>query len=136
MNVTTDIIPNEKQTIGEATKGAAARLKTAGIEAHLLEARLLSGFAINGGSERVLAERDRLLTPEEASRLQNALSRREAHEPMAHITGQREFWSLMFNVTPETLIPRPDSETMIEAALECIPDKRTTYACPGHRFSE
>lgn len=101
----------------------ARTLQAAGFEAARLEARMLVGYAIGGGPERVLADRDRDLSYGEAKVLQQALCRRRAHEPMAHILGTREFWSLDFKVTPATLIPRPDSETLIEAVLERIADR-------------
>lgn len=48
------------------------------------------------------------------------LSRRMTHEPVAYIIGQQEFWSLVFNVTPDTLVPRPDTETLVEAGLRSL----------------
>lgn len=58
-----------------------------------------------------------------APTLATLLARREAHEPLALILGRREFWSLDFAVSPATLIPRPDSETLIEAAITCFADR-------------
>jgi release factor glutamine methyltransferase len=53
------------------------------------------------------------------------LARRRQGEPVAHLTGQREFWSLMLQVTPDTLIPRPETETLVELALQLIPADAT-----------
>jgi release factor glutamine methyltransferase len=56
--------------------------------------------------------------PDARARFEALIARRRAHEPVAYITGRREFWSLPLLVTPATLIPRPDSETLIEAARQ------------------
>jgi len=53
------------------------------------------------------------------------LARRSAGEPVSHLTGQREFWSLPLQVTPDTLIPRPDTELLVAEALTCLPDADT-----------
>ncbi len=81
---------------------AAARLAAAGIEDPMREARILSAVA-----------------PEKFAA---AIARREKHEPVAYILGRREFWSLDFEVSPAVLIPRPDSETLVEAALKHFKD--------------
>src|SRR3954468_24809346 len=57
------------------------------------------------------------------ARLQELAARRARREPMAHILGRREFWSLSFKVTADTLDPRPDSETLVQAVLDQIPDR-------------
>jgi release factor glutamine methyltransferase len=81
---------------------AAARLAAAGIEDPLREARILLGAS-----------------PE---KFDAAIARREKHEPVAYILGRREFWSLDFEVSPAVLIPRPDSETLVETALKHFKD--------------
>jgi len=91
-----------------------------------LEARLLAGFARGGGPERALADRDEILTDDQAEVLSMALKQRCARAPMAHILGRREFWSLNFTVTPATLTPRPDSETIVETALDHVPREPAT----------
>jgi release factor glutamine methyltransferase len=62
--------------------------------------------------------------PAEMARLVPLLARRQAHEPLALILGRREFWSLEFAVSPATLIPRPESETLIEAAVAGFADRQ------------
>jgi release factor glutamine methyltransferase len=64
----------------------------------------------------------------EAARFESLLRRREAHEPFAYITGQKEFWSLDFKVGPGVLIPRPDTETIVERALALFPDRAAPLA--------
>ncbi|MBI3452360.1 MAG: peptide chain release factor N(5)-glutamine methyltransferase [Rhodospirillales bacterium] len=111
-------------TVGDALRGAGARLRAGGIEAPPLEARLLVAAALAEPAERLIARPERDMPAAAAVRLEEFLGRRLAHEPMAYILGQREFWSLPFAVTPATLIPRPDSETVVAAALAAVPDRR------------
>lgn len=110
-------------TIKKAMADGAAKLEQAGIEQARMEARVLAGFAIGGGPEKVLAEFEREMSTSEFEIFSHALRRRCNHEPMAHITQKREFWSLGFHVSPATLIPRPDSETIIEAVLDQYDDR-------------
>ncbi|HET9147605.1 MAG TPA: peptide chain release factor N(5)-glutamine methyltransferase [Acetobacteraceae bacterium] len=94
----------------------AARLQEAGIETPRREARLILAHALGREPATLGAAGD---VPEDCG-LASA-ERRARHEPLAYITGRREFWSLEFEVSPATLIPRPDSETLIEAALGARP---------------
>jgi release factor glutamine methyltransferase len=64
---------------------------------------------------------DRTLSDEEVQHLEALVTRRRAGEPVAYLTGSREFWSMELAVSPATLIPRPETELLIELALECIP---------------
>ncbi len=98
---------------------AAATLRDAGIENPRLEARLLLAHALGLTQEQLLAGPDQAV-PKNFTAL---LARRVAHEPLAYILGRQEFWSLSFTVSPATLIPRADSETLIEAALAALPDR-------------
>lgn len=117
----------ENQTIiNQALLAGTEALERAGIENPKIEARMLVGLAINGGPEKVVAHGNRQMTQSEYVAFLSALKRRCSNEPMAYITGTREFWSLPFIVTPSTLIPRPDSETLVEAILGHIIDKTNT----------
>lgn len=80
-----------------------------------LDAELLAAHALGISREELILRLPRLVLPETAGAL---LARRLAHEPVAYITGTRDFWTLTLRVTPAVLIPRPDSETLIEAAVE------------------
>jgi len=95
------------------TDGAAI-LRAAGIDNPRLEARLLLASAVGLPVAALLRDPHALAVPAGYPAL---LDRRAAHEPLAYILGRREFWSLDFAVSPATLIPRPESETLIEAAL-------------------
>src|SRR6185312_2356452 len=92
----------------------ASRLRAAGIDNPRLEARLLLAHALGISPAALLCDPHIAARPAGYDAL---LARRAAHEPLAYITGRREFWSLEFAVSPATLIPRADSETLIEAAL-------------------
>ncbi|MSP05572.1 MAG: peptide chain release factor N(5)-glutamine methyltransferase [Acetobacteraceae bacterium] len=98
---------------------AAGMLRATGIANPRWEARLLLAHAFGISREDVLANPDRVV-PENFDAL---LARRVGREPLAFILGEQEFWSLSFAVSPVTLIPRADSETVIEAALVALPDQ-------------
>lgn len=104
-------------TVGALLAGAAARLARVGIGTARLDARLLVGLVLELDAAALLARRDEPVGALDAKRIAEVVGRRERREPMSHILGKREFWSLPFAVTAATLTPRPDSETLIEAAL-------------------
>ena len=102
----------------EALSHAASRLKAAGIEEARREARHIVAAALGVDAAGLLLAEE---VPEAA--LAPLLARREQREPLAYILGRREFWGLSFEVSPATLIPRPETETLIEAALEVLPNR-------------
>lgn len=91
---------------------AAARLKNS--ETPLLDARVLLSYVI--GSDASLCFRN--LTEDENARFEKLIRRREAGEPVAYIVGEKEFMGLSFRLNSDTLIPRPDTETVVEYLLE------------------
>ncbi|MFP6742214.1 MAG: peptide chain release factor N(5)-glutamine methyltransferase [Alphaproteobacteria bacterium] len=109
-------------TLGAMLNAAARTLGDAGIIDPRREAQVLVGHALGIGREVMLADPGRPVRNGESQRLNNLVSRRAAREPAAYILGNREFWSLPFMVTRDTLIPRPDSETVVEAALAVFAD--------------
>ena len=110
-------------TIGDLLGAAAARLAAAGIDGAMREARLLLQAAAGIPISTQIAFPERALAADAAARFEQLLVRRASREPMAHILGQREFWSLAFTVTADTLDPRPDSETLVQAVLDQVPDR-------------
>lgn len=104
-------------TAGTAIADAAKRLAAAGINEARREARLLLAEATGWEASSIIAHPERNLDEGQANRLAELLRRRAAREPLSRILGWREFWSLRFTLGPNTLDPRPDSETLIEAAL-------------------
>lgn len=91
------------------------------------EARLLLSHAAGLSIEELIGRGDRKAPPAVAETLRQLTARRVAREPMAYVLGQREFWGLTFAVSPAVLVPRPDSETIIEAALALMPDRQRTW---------
>lgn len=110
-------------TVRELLDTAAARLAAAGVDDPRRDARLLLAAAMDTDAAALLAHVGRVIDGDAADRFGRSIARRAAREPVSRILGRREFWSLGFRVTPATLDPRPDSETLIEAALEGIADR-------------
>lgn len=106
-------------TVGDALRRGAESLRAAGVLNPRLEARLLLGHATGLSREAILCDPVRSIDP---AAFKTLLSRRAAREPLALIIGRQEFWSLSFEVSPATLIPRADSEALVEAALDVAPD--------------
>lgn len=102
---------------------AVAELAAAGVPEPRRDARLLLAAALGTDAAGLLARDDRPVEPEAVARFAAAVARRAAREPVSRILGMREFWSLRLIVTPATLDPRPDSETLVEAALDAVPDR-------------
>ena len=117
-------VSERRKTLAEAVAGAAARLAAAGIEEPRRDARLLACRLLGGGPELLLAHPERPLSAAEAARIEAAVARRAAREPVSRILGEREFWSLPFGLNAATLDPRPDSETLVAAVLAELPDRR------------
>jgi len=104
--------------VGSCLKRGAETLAAAGIDNPWREARLLLSHASGLTETELIGYPERAV--ESAEEFDALLDRRAAHEPMSHLLGRREFWSLSFKVTANTLDPRPDSETIIEAALDHV----------------
>lgn len=90
-------------------------------ESPRLDAELLLGLAINMPRAYLFAHPDDIADADAVSRLEQNVARRLAGEPLAYITGRKEFWSLELMVTPDTLVPRPETELLVELALREIP---------------
>ena len=110
--------------LAQALREIGGRLAPAGIAEPRREARLLLAAATGLSQAQLVAEPRRPLDEAEAGRLAELAGRRESREPLSRILGRREFWSLSFALGPETLDPRPDSETLIEAALAWLGPSR------------
>jgi len=110
-------------SIESARRALATRLQAAGIEEASLDARLLVGAALGLDLTGLVTQAARRFTPEEAKRLEAYARRRLAHEPVARILGTREFWGLPFRLSEATLVPRPDTETVVELALEIFRER-------------
>jgi release factor glutamine methyltransferase len=113
----------QETTVAAALAGAIRALAAAGIDAPRREARLLLATALGVDATAILGNPDRAVGSAEGARFAALVERRAAHEPTARLIGHREFWSLDFALSPATLVPRPDSETVIEAVLAQIGER-------------
>ena len=96
---------------------AAQSLARAGIDSAALDAEVLLSYALGLRREQLILRADSLLSAEQTDCFAALLRRRRRREPMAYIIGRQEFWSLDFQVSPNVLIPRPESERLVEVAL-------------------
>ncbi|MCP3419424.1 peptide chain release factor N(5)-glutamine methyltransferase [Bradyrhizobium brasilense] len=108
------------QTVERIRRSLAARLKAAGHCAAELDARLLVGAALGLDLTGMVTGAKRALTKDEADHLERLAQRRLAGEPVARILGVKEFWGLPLHLSAATLVPRPDTETVVERALELL----------------
>jgi release factor glutamine methyltransferase len=109
-------------SVGAFLCQAGQALRAAGIDSPRQEARLLLGHAMGVSAEALLRDPRAEVPPPAQSRFRDGLVARLAAVPMAHILGRQGFWTLDLAVSPATLIPRPDSEAVVEAALAAFPD--------------
>lgn len=107
----------DEATLGGAVLAAQAALRTAGVEDAARDARLLVAAVRAGSTAEIIAHPERQLAPDELRHLQELVRRRSAREPVSRILGEREFYGRRFKLSPATLDPRPDSETLIDVAL-------------------
>ena len=101
-----------------ALREAFAQLRAAGVPSHTLAAELLLMHALGRDRTWLYAHPEEVISDSEVHLFTNLLARRAAGEPTQHLTGKQEFWSLEFEVTPDVLIPRPETEHVIEVALD------------------
>jgi release factor glutamine methyltransferase len=108
------------QTVETARRALTARFRSGGNESAELDARLLVGAVLGLDLTGLITAAHRQLTPDQATRLEDFAGRRLAGEPVARILGHKEFWGLSLRLSPATLVPRPDTETVVELALEML----------------
>ncbi|AYA40338.1 peptide chain release factor N(5)-glutamine methyltransferase [Xenorhabdus nematophila] len=99
-----------------------AAMQLSGNDSPKRDAEILLQYVTGRSRTYLIAFSETLISPEEAHQLDSMLARRIRGEPIAYIVGEREFWSLSLAVSPATLIPRPDTECLVEKALELLPD--------------
>ncbi len=107
-------------TVEAARRLIAARLREAGIETPELDARILTGAVLDLDLSGLVSATDRQLSRMQAVRLNELTVRRLEGWPVARLVGTKEFWGLPLTLSDATLVPRPDTETVVEAALELI----------------
>ena len=108
------------QTIEAARRALAARFKAERIDSAELDARMLVGAVLNLDLTGLIAAAARRITAAEAAGVEDFARRRVSGEPVARILGHKEFWGLKLRLSPETLVPRPDTETVVELALAML----------------
>ncbi|HAG08933.1 MAG TPA: peptide chain release factor N(5)-glutamine methyltransferase [Desulfotomaculum sp.] len=107
-------------TVNKALLWAKNYLKKCGLENTALEAEVLLAFCIKLDRVALYRQNERFLSPEEEENFRRMIKRRGQREPVAYLTGHKEFMSLDFLVNPAVLIPRPETELLVEKALEII----------------
>jgi release factor glutamine methyltransferase len=118
-------------TIRDALAGGAARLTAAGVDTPRLDAEVLLGFVLDLDRGRLVTEAQASLDPDAAERFGALLTRREAREPVAYILGQRAFRRLELAVDRRVLIPRPETELLVEVGLELAAGARVVDVGTG-----
>lgn len=108
------------QSVETARRALAARFKSASIDSAELDARILVGAVLGLDLTGLITAATRPLTPEQSIRLEEFARRRLGGEPVARILGTREFWGLPLKLSGATLVPRPDTETVVELALQML----------------
>jgi release factor glutamine methyltransferase len=124
------------QTVETARRALTARFRKDKIDSAELDARILVGAALGLDLSGVIAAAGRPFTSDESIRLEDFTRRRLAGEPVARILGLKEFWGLPLELSAATLVPRPETETVVELALEMLraaphPDRRLRIADIG-----
>lgn len=107
-------------SVSEALQHVAQSFRTGGIENTEADARILIGHALHLDRARLIAQSDRILEAREVTVVSALAARRLRREPVSRIVGQKEFWSLAISVSPDVLVPRPETETVVEAALDFV----------------
>jgi release factor glutamine methyltransferase len=115
-----DDVAVEPLTLADALRWATAELRRAGVEGAGNDARRLMSVALGLSTAQLLARPERPLSPEEVKNFGRLIARRVAREPVSRILGEREFYGRTFGISPATLDPRPDSETLIDATLKLV----------------
>jgi release factor glutamine methyltransferase len=122
-------------TIEAVLKWAADDFRGRGIESPRLDAEVLLAHALGATRVQLVIDGKRPLLPEELARFRDLVKRRRAREPIAYIVGQREFYGRVFRVDARVLVPRPDTETLVEVALArtraCSMSMRALDLCTG-----
>jgi release factor glutamine methyltransferase len=107
-------------SVEKARRKLAERLRNGAVDSAELDARLLTGDVLGLDLTGMIEAANRVLTASESDRLESLAQRRLAGEPVARILGHKEFWGLSLQLSPATLVPRPDTETVVELALEIL----------------
>lgn len=116
-------------TVGQALASSVARLRAAGVPEPQADAQVLLAHALATSRAGLIAAARDPLPPAVAGRIETALGRRERREPVAYIVGEREFWSLSIAVDRRVLVPRPETELLVELACRVASRARRVLDC-------
>lgn len=108
------------RTIATTRHALADKFREVGIDSGEADARLLMAYALGVDRAELIANGGRALTVEQAEAIDAFAARRLRREPVARIFGHKEFWSLSLQIGPAVLVPRPETETVVEAALDAV----------------
>ena len=116
------IIPGLKDgaSVSEALQLIAQTFRAAGIDDADVDARVLAGHALHLDRARLVSQSDRVLEAREVNAISGLAARRLKREPVSRILGRKEFWSLALAITPDVLVPRAETETVVEGALDFV----------------
>jgi release factor glutamine methyltransferase len=107
-------------TVVQVRRALSETFRQAGLDSPELDARLLTGHALGLDHTGLTIEAGRFISDDEARAIDTLAARRLLREPVARILGHKEFWGLPLRISPATLVPRPETETVVEAALAAI----------------
>ena len=111
---------SDRASLAEALQIGAIELAQAGVESARLDAEVLLRHTVGLPPEDLLTRLSEQISAPDQERFRRLLERRAAREPLAYITGHKEFWSLDFVITPAVLVPRPETELLIELILDHV----------------
>ncbi|MCO5228444.1 MAG: peptide chain release factor N(5)-glutamine methyltransferase [Thermomicrobiales bacterium] len=110
------------ETIHALRQWAASVLMGAGVDPAMLDARVLLGYVLDLSATQLLIADNDLVSPDKVQAYRALIDHRATGVPLAYLTGSREFMGLAFHTTPAVLVPRPDTEPLVEWALNCLED--------------
>jgi release factor glutamine methyltransferase len=127
--------PPQTWTIEAVLRWATEDFRARGLEKPLLDAQVLLAHALMTSRTQLVIDAKKPLAPEELARFRDMVKRRRAHEPVAYVLGEREFYGRSFRVDRRVLVPRPDTETLVDVALArteaCSMSMRALDLCTG-----
>jgi release factor glutamine methyltransferase len=121
------LLKSKHKLVQDVLRDAVAALQREKIETASLDARILLQHVLHASREALLIAMSEPMEPAMQQRFLELIERRAKRVPVSHLIGKREFWGMEFRVTADTLDPRPDSETVIEAVLERCRDREKSY---------
>ena len=121
-------------SVEAARRLVALSFRDRGLDTPELDARLLIAYALGLDHTALAGQAKRSLMPEEAARITGLANRRLRREPIARILGTKEFWGLPFKINAQTFVPRPETEAVVEAALQALGQRR--HCSQGLRIAD